>query len=242
MFLKCLFCSEELEKTNRFCSRCGAAVDKEEVLIRYYFQRGFDYSVVLLFLKKYHALEISMRTLHNRLRDYGLRRRNTNSDDGEIYQAIQEELDGPGCLRGYRTMWHTLHMDYGIQAPRRKVEIILRQVDPEGTALRRAHALRRRMYTNPGPKFAWHVGGYDKLKPYGFPFHGAVDGFSRRVVWLRICHSNNDPCHVAALFYDCVKSNKGCPRVLQADCGTENGTMAAMQCYFRGSGNDDKQD
>ena len=73
----------------------------------------------------------------------------------------------------------SLHLDYGMQAPRRKVEIILRQVDPEGTALRRAHALRRRMYTNPGPNFVWHVDGYDKLKPYGFPIHGAVDGFSR---------------------------------------------------------------
>ena len=120
-----------------------------------------------------------MRTLYNRLGEYGLRRRNTNSDDGEIYQAIEQELDGPGGMRGYRAMWHTLHMDYGIQAPRRKVERILRQVDPEGTA----HALRRRMYTNPGPNFAWHVDGYDKLKPYGFPIHGAVDGFSRRVMW-----------------------------------------------------------
>ena len=101
MFLKCLFCSEELEETYRFCARCGAAVDKEEVLIRY-FQRGFDYSAILLFLKKYHTLEISMRTLHNRLREYGLRRRNTNSDDGEIYQAIEQELDGPGCMRGYK--------------------------------------------------------------------------------------------------------------------------------------------
>ena len=31
-----------------------------------------------------------------------------------------------------------------------------------------------------------------------------------------------------------------CPRVLRTDCGTENVTMAAMQCYFRGNGNDDQ--
>ena len=76
-------------------------MDKEEVLIRYYFQRGFDYSVILLLLEKYHATEMSMRTLHNRsrLREYRLRRRNANRDDAEIYQAIQQELDGPGCMR-----------------------------------------------------------------------------------------------------------------------------------------------
>ena len=22
----------------------------------------------------------------------------------------------------------------------------------------------------------WHVDGYDKLKPYGFPVHGCIDG------------------------------------------------------------------
>ena len=36
--IKCLNCSEELEETYKFCSRCGVAVDKEEVLIRYYFK------------------------------------------------------------------------------------------------------------------------------------------------------------------------------------------------------------
>ena len=56
-FFKCLNCSEEHEVTYQYCSRCGAAVDKEEVLIRYYFQRGFDYSVILLCFEKYDATE-----------------------------------------------------------------------------------------------------------------------------------------------------------------------------------------
>ena len=115
----CLNCSEELEETYQYCSRCGATVDIEEVLIRHYFQRGFDHSVILLFLEKYHATEMSVRTSHNRLREYGLRRRNANSYDAEIYQAIQQQLDRPGCMRGYRARWHTLRLDYGIQAPRR---------------------------------------------------------------------------------------------------------------------------
>ena len=48
---KCLNCSEELEEAYQYCSRCGAVVDKWEVLIRYHFHRGFDYSVILLFLE-----------------------------------------------------------------------------------------------------------------------------------------------------------------------------------------------
>jgi len=45
---KCLGCSEEPEEMYKFCSRCGAAVDIEEVLISYYFQHGLHYSVILL--------------------------------------------------------------------------------------------------------------------------------------------------------------------------------------------------
>ena len=101
MFFECLNGSEEVEETYHYYSRCVAAMDKEEVLIRCYFQRGFDYSVILLFIENYHATEMFMRTLHNRLHEYGLRRRNANSDNAEIYQAVQQELDGPGCMRGY---------------------------------------------------------------------------------------------------------------------------------------------
>ena len=27
-----------------------------------------------------------------------------------------------------------------------------------------------------GPDFVWHIDGYDKLKPYGFPIHFCIDG------------------------------------------------------------------
>ena len=46
--------------------------------------------------------------------------------------------------------------------------------------------LRRRKYISSGPSAVWHADGYGKLKPYGFPIHGAIDGFSRRVLWLNI--------------------------------------------------------
>ena len=57
------------------------AVDKEETLIRYYFQRGFSYSFILLLLSKYHNVEMSLRTPHNRLGNYGLRRRGASANN-----------------------------------------------------------------------------------------------------------------------------------------------------------------
>jgi hypothetical protein len=41
------------------------------------------------------------------------------------------------------------------------------------------------------------VRSYDKLKPYGICIHGAVDGFSRKVLWLEAGTTNNNPEVVA---------------------------------------------
>lgn len=81
--------------------------------------------------------------------------------------------------------------------------------------------------------------GYDKLKPFGFPIHGAIDGYSRKILWLEVSRSNNKPEVPATYFLSCVKEQRGCPCLVRTDCGTENGTMAAMQCYFRQDDNDE---
>ena len=60
----------------------------------------------------------------------------------------------------------------------------MQYLDPERCELRWAPRLRRRLYHNAGPNVVWHVDGYDKLKPYGFPIHGCIDGWSRKVLWL----------------------------------------------------------
>ncbi|CAG8785481.1 17044_t:CDS:2 [Gigaspora margarita] len=38
----------------------------------------------------------------------------------------------------------------------------------------------------PGPNFMWSVDGYDKLRQWGFYIHGAVDAYSRYIIWLEV--------------------------------------------------------
>ena len=83
------------------------------------------------------------------------------------------------------------------------------ELEPAGCHERKAHRLQRRQYTNPGPNFAWYTDGYDKLKPYGFPIHGCVDGFSRRVLWLKVSRTNNDPAVVAGSYLETVENEGG---------------------------------
>ena len=88
-------------------------------------------------------------------------------------------------------------------------------------------------------KFIFCVLGYDKLKTYGFAIHGAICGYSRRILWLEVLRSNNDPKIIAGIYIDTVKDFGGCPQRVRTDCGTENILVAAMQCYLRADGLDE---
>ena len=206
--------------------------DDEESLVRYYFYRGFEYKEILLLLLQNHDIQMSMATFKRRLRQYGLRRQLPEYDIDEAREFIQNLIIGPGCLQGYRSIWHTLQLR-GIRIPRVVVQQLLKELDPEGAEMRKGHRLRRRRYYNLGPNYSWHCDGYDKLKPYGFPLHACIDGWSRKILWLYVTRSNNQPTNVAAYYLDAVEEYGGCPVDLVTDLGTENGTMAAIQSFFR---------
>ena len=82
--------------------------------------------------------------------------------------------------------------------------------------------MKRRKYNSPGPNYCWHVDGNEKLKPFDFLIHGAVDGYSRTVLWLYVDTTNNDPKIIARYFVDCVEEVGGCPSLVRTDCETEN--------------------
>ena len=176
---------------------------------------------------------MSERTLRSRLRSYGLKRRQPDYNIDEIRELIQEKLRGPACMGGCRSFWHALRIS-GYQVLQRVVEQLMRELDSEGIEIRRSRRLRRRKYRFPDPNYCWHTDGYDKLKPYGFPIHGCIDGWSRKIIWLRVAQSNNNPL-VPGQFYVESVAKYGCPVKLRTDCGTENGVMAALQCEFRSS-------
>ena len=98
--------------------------------------------------------------------------------------------------------------------------------------------LRRREYTSPGPNFAWHVDGYDKLEDYGFLIHGAVDGFSQKILRLHETKTSNDPAVTASFYLNCVREQAGCPVLLVTDPGSKNPVIASMQCILRSDRND----
>ena len=207
-------------------------VDRNSLIERY-FHLGFQYCEILSFLSTLHGIKLCLRQLKRILQTMGLQRRRGHASIQDVVDIIEQELTGSGSCLGYRQMHLKLRLEYGLVTDRETVRLLLRNLDPDGVELRSRRRLRRRTYYASGPNFIWHTDGYDKLKPFGFAIHGAIDGYSRRIMWLEVGPSNNDPKVTAKYFIDCLRVVKGAPKFMRADCGTENIYIAGIQRFLR---------
>jgi hypothetical protein len=70
-----------------------------------------------------------------------------------------------------------------------------------------------------GPNFVWCIDGHSKLSPFGI--YGAIDGYSRKLIWLYVGVSNRTQISVAKQFLTVIKANDIRPRYIRADRGSE---------------------
>ena len=211
-------------------------------MIRHYFHIGYSYKEIVATLLTVHGIKLCIRQLKRILVRLRLRRRVHRGHESSadlIATAFQQEFQNSGENVGYRTMWKRLQRYYNLDIKRDTVRQLIKAIDPEGVERRKRHRLSRRRYVTPGPNFLWHCDGYDKLKPFGFAIHGAVDGYSRRVLWLHVSPTNNDPAVIAGYYLNCLQRNGYCPRILRCDLGTENTSLEFLQRFFRYDCNDD---
>ncbi|XP_076602297.1 uncharacterized protein LOC143330033 [Chaetodon auriga] len=245
----CPFCGQHMSQLTRFCFSCGRSLqclrgmdqtggpDMLEQCIQY-FNEGHSYVVIMDMMSSLHGVHISLRSLKSKLNEAGLYRRKDYSSTNAIIRAIRLELRGPGQLFGYRMMWQVLKQKYNLRVKRDHVMNLLRELNPRGCERRARRRFIRRTYHSMGPNYMWHADGYDKLKPFGLALSGCIDGLSRKVLWLACGPTNNDPSVIAHYFLSCVRHLGVIPMRLRTDCGTENGTMAAIQCTLRHHHND----
>jgi len=133
---------------------------------------------------------------------------------------------------------HQKCLQNGIVAKKEDIRALLLILDKEGVAARRSRRLKRREYSVKGPNYLWHLDSYDKLKPYGICINGCIDGFSRKIIWMKAYSTSSDPKIIGGYFVEAIKDFGGCPRIVRADRGTENTIVAEIQRYIRRNGAD----
>ena len=98
----------------------------------------------------------------------------------------------------------------------------------------RAPPIYRRVYSVPGPNALWHADGNHKMIHWRLVIHGAIDGYSRLITFLR-CSNNNCSETVLSCFVEAVQMY-GLPSRLRTDHGGENVLMWEFMEQQRGLG------
>lgn len=216
-------------------------LDREQ-LIRNYFLQDFTNIEIVGFLALQHGITISVRTVKRILHRMRLKRACLANESAleQIVSAILDELENScGSFAGYRQLTRRLRRKYNLIVRRDTIMKCLRVIDPEGVERRKRRRLKRRRYITPGPNFIWHVDGWDKLAPFGIFIHGAIDGFSRRILWLEVNSTNKNPSVIASHYLNTVQQLGGVPRRMRCDRGTENTIIGTLQQFFRWHGDDE---
>ena len=164
-------------------------------------------------------LGISRATVYRRLEEVGISPDdNSHLSDQELDQLIRtikqdHPNDGEVLILGH------LHR-MGIRVTRQALRDSIHRTDHVNVIARRRTVIRRRIYYVPHPNYMWHIDGHHKLIQWRFVIHGAIDGFSCAIVYLK-CSDNNRAPTVLRLFQDGV-SQFGLPEHVRSDHGGEN--------------------
>ena len=184
-------------------------------LIELYFNVGFRQRDIKFTLFKNHGIVLSDRHLRRILKRLGLYRRKYTSHVLDVGAFILKKLEGSGKQNGYRWL-HRKCLINGFTVSQQTVATMLQFFDAVGVDIRRRRRLRRRQYNSAGPNRMWHLDSYDKIKRYGICINGCVNGFSRRIIWMKAgCTST--AAAVGGYFLDAVKRFEGCPMQVRGD-------------------------
>ena len=78
----------------------------------------------------------------------------------------------------------------GIHVQRQRIRESLQRVDPAGIRDRLRQVLHRRTYKVISPNALWNLDGYHKLIRWKIVVHGAIDGYSRLITFLKASNNN----------------------------------------------------
>lgn len=178
------------------------------------------------------AMQVSRTTLWRRLREAGIEiKKYTDICDDELDTVISQlQRENPNC--GQQMMCGYLR-DRGINIQRQRLRSSIIRTDPVRRLARWNQVVTRRTYSVTRSNSLWHIDGHHSLIRWRIVIHGAIDGYSRTIVYLA-ASTNNQSLTVYELFTDATKEF-GVPSRVRSDKGGENILVCQFMLTIRGT-------
>ena len=141
---------------------------------------------------------ISRTTLWHRLSEMDIPLSSYTGISDSDLDAVVSLLVSRFPQNGIVLMWGHLK-SIKIFVTQQKVAESLMRVSPQLVRYRQSHLVSRRVYDVPAPNYLWHIDGLHCLIRWKIVIHGAIDGYSRRILYLK-GSDNNRAETVFALF------------------------------------------
>lgn len=217
---------EDLGLQEYLRKRVHAGLHRQEIL---------DYMV-----RDYPQYAWSLRSLDRRLAHFRIKHTNYAIPIDQVKEVVKLELDGPGKLLGYRALHQKIRQVHNMNVPRDLVYDIMSDVDPDGLRERALGNKKRKKghFTTRGVNWVYSLDGHDKLMGFAkntFPLavYGCADTASRKILWIKVWMSNNNPDLIGRWYLDYTFQSKKVASKLRVDKGTETGTMVTMHSFLR---------
>lgn len=209
--------------------------------LKSYVAQNFRRKEILDFVRRDYGQYVwSLPTLARRLKEFGIAYIDYTTNIEAVREAVNEELDGPGKLLGYRAMNLKLRTEHDVKVPRHLIHTVMQELDPEGLeerSVRKKKKKKKKPFHSDGSLWLVSLDGHDKLYGYQnwtFPLgvYGCLDTFSRKILFLFLCYSNSDPNVIGKRYLQYLYETKTLPRYLRIDKGTETGKMCTIHAYL----------
>ena len=145
--------------------------------------------------------------------------------DEELDKIISSYISNHGTATGQNYVGGHLR-SFGLRIQKWRIREINTRVDPQNTALRWGVVVSRRTCQVPWPNSLWHLDGHHSLIRWKIVIHGCIDGFSRRIIFLR-SNLNN-------LAETVQRDGNLWPSRIRVDKGVENVLMCDAMVQARG--------
>jgi len=89
--------------------------------------------------------------------------------------------------------------------PREKIQKYLKLTEPDLASQRLGKRFVRRMFYAAGVNHFWAMDQHDKWLQIGLHWHGCIEGFTGKIIWLTIWWNNSNPKYVCKQYLKVIK-------------------------------------